>query len=128
MRSFIIFLYADGEIQWTSGDGSHGVRGLGGIPAQVGFNEGDGRRHAVIPASYTDAIINITHTSNVDIPGVWVFQVDEEDVVIGGCQSATSNENGTVFLLHIFVCMYTICLTTNFDSYENTLIEQSDDS
>ena len=104
VRSFVIFLYADGEIQWTSGDSSHGVRGLGGTSAQVGFNEGDGVRHAVIPASYTDAVINITHTSNVGIPGVWIFRVDEETVVIAGCQSTTaSNENGTIFLLRVFV-------------------------
>ena len=100
VRSFVIFLYADGEIQWTSGDGSHGVHGLGGTPAQVGFNAGDGIRHAVIPASYTDAIINITHTSNVDIPGVWVFRVDEETVVIGGCQSTTAGNEKSIVYLH----------------------------
>lgn len=95
LLSFVIFLYADGEIQWTTGDSTHGVNGLGGIPAQVGFDAGDGIRHAAIPASRTGAIVNITHTSNVGIPGVWIFRVDGEAVVIGGCQSMATNENGT---------------------------------
>ena len=40
VNSFVIFLYADGEIQWTTGDASGGTGGLGGTPAQVGFNAG----------------------------------------------------------------------------------------
>ena len=97
-------MYADGEIQWTTGSASSGVDGLGGQSAQVGFNVGDGR-HTVIPASRTDAIINITHTSNVGTPGMWVFRVDGEDVVVtAGCQPMnTSNENGNVGYVHI-VC------------------------
>ena len=29
-------------MQWTTGDADGGVNGLGGNPAQVGFNRGDG--------------------------------------------------------------------------------------
>jgi len=95
LQSFVTFLYADGEIQWTTGDASSGLNGLGGIPAQVGFNAGDGVRYAAIPQSRTNAIINITHTSNIDVPGVWVFRIDEEDVVIGGsCQRIVEEDNG----------------------------------
>ena len=96
-RSYVIFLYADDEIQWTTGSASNGVNGLGGQSAQVGFNVGDGV-HAVIPASRTDAIINITHTSNVGTPGMWVFRVDGEAVVMtAGCQPVnTTNDNGNV--------------------------------
>ena len=68
----MIFLYADGEIQWTDG---------GGIPAQVGFNSGDGVNFAAVPASRTPDIINIDTLTNVDIPGVWIFQVNEERIV-----------------------------------------------
>ncbi|XP_065911625.1 protein mesh-like isoform X3 [Dysidea avara] len=96
LQSFVIFLYADGEIQWTTGDASSGLNGLGGIPAQVGFNAGDGLRYAAIPQSRTNAIINITRTSNIGVPGVWVFRIDEEDVVIAGCQRLAEEENGTV--------------------------------
>ncbi len=85
VNSFTIFLYADDEIQWTTGDASNGTNGTGGTPAQVGFNAGDGTRFITIPGSRTDAIINITQTSNVAIPGMWVFKVDEENIAGGGC-------------------------------------------
>ena len=78
--SFVIFLYADGEIQWTTGDNSGGSGGLGGTQAQVGFNAGDGVRSANVPGSQTAGIINITKTSNIGVPGVWMFQVNGEDV------------------------------------------------
>ena len=94
LRSFVLYLYADGEIQWTSGDSSHGIHGIGGTSPQVGFNAGDGIRHTAIPTSYISAIINVTQTSNVDIPGMWVFRVDGETVVIGGCQPNANSGNG----------------------------------
>ena len=75
MTSFVSFLYADGEIQWTTGDASGGSGGLGGTPASAGFNAGDGI-HFTIPGSLSDDIINITDTSNVGIPGVWMFQIN----------------------------------------------------
>ena len=85
INSFVIFLYADGGIQWTTGDASNGVNGFGGTPAQVGFNAGDGVRSATVPASRTDAIVDIELTSNVDVPGMWVLQVDEEEFAIAEC-------------------------------------------
>ena len=81
-RSFAIFNYADGEIQWTTGDASGGSGGFGGTPAQVGFNAGDGLRFANVPDSQTVEIVNITSTSNVDRPGVWMFRVDEEQIMV----------------------------------------------
>ena len=103
LLSFVIFLYADGEIQWTTGDASDGINGLGGIPAQVGFDAGDGIRHATIPGSRTDAIINITQTSNVGIPGVWIFRIDGQEVVLAGCQTVAS-ENGIVYIYIRMAC------------------------
>ncbi len=85
VSSFVIFLYADGEIQWTTGDQSGGMDGLGGIPAIVGFSAGDGIRYTKVAGSRTDAIINITQTSNVAVPGVWIYRVDGEGIVSGGC-------------------------------------------
>ena len=90
--SFAIYLYADGLIQWTTGDYSGRSGGLGGIPAQVGFNAGDGVRFAIVPESRTSDIINIDMTSNVAVPGMWVFQVDGENVKIGGCQFEPEGE------------------------------------
>ncbi|NXS47126.1 TECTA protein, partial [Balaeniceps rex] len=75
--SFIILNYWD--IQWTTGAASDGdaETGLGGTPAHAGFNSGDETNYYNIPGSQTAAIINITKTSNVNVPGRWVFQVDE---------------------------------------------------
>ena len=84
--SFVIFLYAEGEIQWTTGDASDGVGGLGGTPAQVGFNAGDGVRFATIPNSRTDAIVNIDEMpGNTGKNGSWVFKVSEFEVDTGEC-------------------------------------------
>ena len=74
VSSFIIFLYAHGRIQWTSGDGSGGKDGFGGREALAGINSGDGFNYITIPGSQTPDIINIDETSNVGIPGVWMFQ------------------------------------------------------
>lgn len=55
--SFVIFLYADGLIQWTTGDASGGMNGLGGTEAQVGFNAGDGIRFASVPCQTSSTLI-----------------------------------------------------------------------
>ncbi|XP_053307521.1 alpha-tectorin-like [Spea bombifrons] len=83
-RSFIILNY--GDVTWTTGAASGGnrVTGLGGTPAQAGFNSGDKTHYFNIPGSRTDEIINIGHTSNVNVPGRWVFQVDAFKAP-GGC-------------------------------------------
>ena len=75
MDSFVILLYAGGEIQWTTGDDSGGVNGLYGTEALVGINVGDGVNFTTIPGSLTPSIANITQTSNVGIPGTWMFKV-----------------------------------------------------
>ena len=88
MDSFVILLFAGGEMQWTTGDDSGGVNGLGGTEAVVGINVGDGITFTTLPGSMTPSIINITQTSNVGIPGMWIFQV------------------GSGKLLHVFVHTY----------------------
>ena len=80
-QSFVMFLYADGLIQWTTGDSSGGNNGVGGTPAQVGFNAGDGINFATVSESRAAEIINIDTTSNIGVPGVWVFQVNEAVIV-----------------------------------------------
>ena len=83
-------MYADGESQWTTGDASGGDGGLGGTPAHVGFNAGDGVRFALLPESDTPEIINVSTTSNVGVPGLWIFQVDEENITV----DINSGDNG----------------------------------
>ncbi len=88
--SYVKFLYADGEIQWTTGDASGGTDGFGGTPAQVGFDAGDGERFFSVPGSQTNDIANIASTTNVNVPGVWTFQVNGD---IATCSSVEDMEN-----------------------------------
>ncbi|XP_069804219.1 alpha-tectorin-like [Dendropsophus ebraccatus] len=75
-----------GDIQWTTGTASEGdpETGLGGTPAQAGFNSGDETHYFNIPGSRTNEVLHIQSTSNVNYPGRWVLQVDEFKVP-GGC-------------------------------------------
>ena len=85
--SFTMFLYADGEIQWTTGSASRGVA------AQVGFNAGDGERFFSVPGSQTDEIINIDTTTNVGMPGVWIFQVNGDITTALECNEGISGKH-----------------------------------
>ena len=69
VTSYVIYQYADDEIQWTTDS-------LGRNAALVGYNAGDCIRYKTVRESMTTEIINITKTSNVGIPGVYVFKVD----------------------------------------------------
>ncbi|XP_075273908.1 sushi, nidogen and EGF-like domain-containing protein 1 isoform X2 [Opisthocomus hoazin] len=89
--SFTIFNYE--SITWTTGmHASSGgdFAGLGGIAAQAGFNAGDGKRYFNIPGSRTDDIADVEMTTNVGIPGRWVFRIDDAQVQVGGCSNTTS--------------------------------------
>lgn len=81
VNSFAIFLYND--IRWTTGTHSTSggnSRGLGGIPAQVGFNAGDNVNYFAVSSSRTSAIVDIETTSNVGVAGKWMFRVDKNDI------------------------------------------------
>ena len=69
-------LYAGGRIKWTTGDRSGGSGGIYGTKALAGINAGDRFRFVTIPGSLTSGIIYIDQTTNVGIPGVWIFRVD----------------------------------------------------
>ncbi|XP_069630740.1 sushi, nidogen and EGF-like domain-containing protein 1 [Haliaeetus albicilla] len=81
--SFILLNY--GDIQWTTGisNGGDAHTGLGGIPAQAGFNSGDGVHYYNIPGSRTPAVLHVGRGSNVGISGRWIFRVDEFTVTEG---------------------------------------------
>ena len=64
-------------MQWTTGYDSGGINGLNGTEAAAGINAGNGINHITIPGSLTPSIINISQTSNVGIPGVWIFKVSK---------------------------------------------------
>ena len=70
-----MFLYVD--LQWTTGDISFGDDGLGGTEALAGYNAGDRINSYTIAGSRTSRITNIATTSNVGIPGTWIFKVGQ---------------------------------------------------
>ena len=69
----MIFLYADDLIQWSFGDASR-------VDAQAGFNAGDREFHFTISGSRTPAIVDIETTSNIGVPGKYLFCVDNETI------------------------------------------------
>lgn len=70
-------------IQWITGDNDGGVNGLGGTPAQVGINNGDGLEAIIVNGSRTDDIINIASDSNVGMPGVFIFDITDGIAPVG---------------------------------------------
>lgn len=65
------------KLEWTTGDASSGVGGLGGRPAQAGYDAGDQQHFFTLPGSLTGDILNLVNTSNVSetTPGVWTMAI-----------------------------------------------------
>ncbi|XP_003391519.1 PREDICTED: sushi, nidogen and EGF-like domain-containing protein 1, partial [Amphimedon queenslandica] len=88
-RSYVIFLYLDDGINWVTGDASGGKDGIGGTEAYVGFNSGgQNATYFAVQGSRTPAVIDIETTSNVEVAGLWIFQVNEAEIItspIGSC-------------------------------------------
>ena len=63
-------------LTWTTGDASGGTLGLGGTPAQAGFDAGDNVNYSQLPGSRTASVLNLQNTSNTTPaePGVWRFR------------------------------------------------------
>ena len=69
------------------------MAGLGGTPAQAGFNAGDGIRYYSLPASQTDEMVDIDqHPGNTGVKGLWIFRVDREEVKSGECSNSGKSE------------------------------------
>ena len=65
--SFVLYLYSN--IEW-------GV-------ANIGFNAGDNRRSFMAPGSLTSQTRNFESGSNVNIPGSYIYRVDQRLVFDG---------------------------------------------
>ena len=63
--------------EWTTGDdlASGGTGGLGGMPAQAGFDQGDGAHSILLPGSGTSAVLSLCTRMNGTIPGVWSMTI-----------------------------------------------------
>ena len=67
-RSFALFLYLDGGIEWPNEVYSR--------TATSGYDTGDGVNYFMHPLSFTDDIGGIEETSNVGVDGLFIFQVN----------------------------------------------------
>ena len=73
LHSYVFFIYADEMMQWS------------GTPyAQVGFNAGDGIHHLSLPTSQSEAVLDITKTSNSRRTNIWTFRTDTNDIIQPG--------------------------------------------
>ena len=87
LQSFVIFHYADGlfeemnldefndtEPEPGSGSGFENFNNIT-VAREAGINAGDGRFESI------EGETNISMTSNLDIPGVWMFQTNEQFII-----------------------------------------------
>lgn len=58
---------------------------------QAGFNFGDGTRYYSVQGSQTDLIRQLPTLTNVGVPGMFMFRVDEAEITNGGCNTAGLN-------------------------------------
>ena len=75
LMSFVCFLYEN--IEWSTSI-PHIDNENATIPAQIGFNAGDGNRSFTVPGGLTPATYYMGKMSNVGRPGLFVYQVDGE--------------------------------------------------
>lgn len=80
------------------------VTEIDGVAAIIGVSNNGSSVFA--PSSGTQMVINISDTSNVNIPGVWIFQLDENKAA--GMHTSQNNEisTNTLILIHV---NYTLC-------------------
>ena len=83
-----MFLYAD--VQWPTY--AYG--------ALAGINAGDSFNFATVFGSRTSNIANIEETSNIGIPGIWIFKIGE------GMHIHTYAHKCNVHIcMHVCICM-----------------------
>ena len=78
------FSYANEMIEWTTGDADGGMNGLGGNPADVGFIGEGGSNSFFISLSGLSDVIKLDTLTNVGIPGLLIFRVDEGNISVIG--------------------------------------------
>ena len=87
--SFVFYIYID--IQW-------------GGPTQLGFNAGDGMNSFTLPDTFNTSadVLNLESTSNVGIPGCYIFRVDTQQILRpGGMSQIESNvQNKLLNVMH----------------------------
>ena len=97
-QSYVIFLYADGLIQWTTGDSSEGSNGFGGNHAHVGLTSGNGVDFITHEYSFTSQVVDIETArvpDSVLVDGVLMYRVDGNTDPFGELKPSS---RGGVFL------------------------------
>jgi len=102
-ESYVIFLYSHKRIHWSIFDGPYSFNPSHAV---AGISAGDGINFNTIPESQTSDIINISETSNVGIPGVWIFQAGKS--MLPELMSLPFQN----------LCSYYLLLVTAAESYE----------
>ena len=84
-RTFVLFLYEN--ILWSSTNLQTVFFNGVSHNTTIGFNAGDGVRSFTLPLSVLAT--DIETTSNIGVPGTYVFRVDQENItqptIIGKC-------------------------------------------
>ena len=65
-QTFVFFIY--GDIEW-------------GNDANIGFDAGDSVRSFMLPGALTNQSMNVEDGSNVDVTGLYIYQVDLPSVL-----------------------------------------------
>lgn len=68
------------KLEWTTGDYSGGVNGLGGNAAVAGWNAGAELNSFSLIGSGTPNVLGLVNSSNVGTDGVWRFQVRSQEL------------------------------------------------
>ena len=87
-RSFAFLLYHD--IQWTHPTYSSNASVPNGTDAQAGFNAGDGVVFQMLPYSRTSVVHLLVNTSNVNVPGLFIFRIDKDVIAPDRCGNSSS--------------------------------------
>ena len=69
----------------------------------MGVNAGDGSTSCIVPGSFSPAIINVTSTSNVGIPGRWMFGLNNLN---SDCLNSKYNRSNKIYVLGVNLMFY----------------------
>ncbi|CAF1556505.1 unnamed protein product [Rotaria sp. Silwood1] len=79
-RSFVFFLYH--ELQWAN------PYNITSYDAEAGIHNGDQNKTQMLPYSGTKNIIELVNKSNVNVPGLFTFRIDADEINVGGCNES----------------------------------------
>lgn len=113
------------QCDWVETDEAYS--GGGGLPAQAGFDAGNGVDYVELPGSMTTAVRELCDTSNVDDSGVWRFYVRNGDITACGnlwIDEGEDCDDGGITATCDGDCTFPAC----GDGFANPLVnEQCDD-